>query len=237
MNGLLIVVGVIVLIGAVNGFAKGAIKILVSLLATVLTIGLVFMVSPLVSEAFKTLTPMDERIETYLHDKIYAVIPLEIKKEDPEKEIPRNTQITIIENAEIPDVFKELLLSNNNSEVYEVLGVTNFVDYVVEYLTKEIIDIVAFLVTFIIVSIVVRIVIVALDFVADLPVLGILNRMSGLAVGGMLSMIIVWLLFVVITLCYNTEVGKALMQMIMEDTLLQFLYDVNPIMKMMTILR
>lgn len=237
MNGLLIVVGVIVLIGAVNGYTKGAIKILVSLLATVLTIGLVFAVSPLVSEAFKTMTPMDERIETYLHDKIYAVIPLEVKKEDSEKEIPRNTQIAIIENAEIPEVFKELLLSNNNSEVYEVLGVTNFVDYAVKYLTKEMIDIIAFLVTFIIVSIVVRILIVALDFVADLPVLGILNRLSGMAVGVTLSLIVVWLLFVVITLCYGTGVGKTLMQMIAEDVSLQFLYDINPIMKMMTILR
>lgn len=237
MNGLLIVVGVIILIGAVNGFAKGAIKILVSLLATILTIGLVFAVSPLVSEAFRTMTPMDERIETYLHDKIYAVIPSENRKEEAEKEIPRNTQIAIIENAELPDVFKELLLSNNNSEVYEVLGVTTFVDYVVEYMTKEIIDIIAFLVTFIIVSLVVRIVIVALDFVADLPVLGILNRLSGVAVGSTLSLVVVWLLFVVVTLCYSTEVGKTLMRMIAEDKTLQFLYDINPIMKMMTTLR
>lgn len=237
MNGLLIVVGVVVLIGAVNGFAKGAIKILVSLLATILTIGLVFAVSPLVSEAFRTMTPMDERIETYLHDKIYAMIPSENRKEDAEKEIPRNTQISIIENAELPDVFKELLLSNNNSEVYEVLGVTNFVDYVVGYMTKEIIDIIAFLVTFIIVSLVVRIVIVALDFVAALPVLGILNRLSGMAVGTVLSLIIVWFFFVVITLCYSTDVGKALMQMIVEEKSLQFLYEINPIMKMMLILR
>lgn len=237
MNGLLIVVGVIVLIGAVNGFAKGAIKILVSLLATILTIGVVFVASPMVSEAFRMMTPMDERIETYLHDKIYAVIPSENQNEDSGKEIPRNTQIAIIENAEIPDVFKELLLSNNNSEVYEMLGVTTFVDYVVKYMAKEIIDIIAFLVTFVIVSLVMRIVIVALDFVADLPVLGILNRLSGVAVGVALSMIVVWLLFVVITLCYNTEAGKSLMRMIIEDNSLRFLYDINPIMKMMTTLR
>lgn len=237
MNGLLIVVGVIVLIGAVNGYIKGAIKILVSLLATVLTIGLVFVMSPLVGEAFKTMTPLDDRIETYLHDKFYAAIPSEIKKEDSGKEIPRNTQIAIVENAEIPDIFKELLLSNNNSEVYEVLGVTNFFDYVVKYMTQKIIDIISFLTAFIIVSLSVRIVIAALDFVADLPVLGTLNRMSGAAVGVTLSLIIVWILFVVITLCYNTGIGNAFMKMIEEDGILSFLYDKNPIMKLMMILR
>ena len=37
-------------------------------------------------------------------------------------EIPRDTQIAAIEGADIPGVFKALLLNNNNSETYDELG-------------------------------------------------------------------------------------------------------------------
>ena len=39
-------------------------------------------------------------------------------------------QIVAIEGADLPDVFKNLLLENNNSEVYQKLGVTTFAEYV-----------------------------------------------------------------------------------------------------------
>ena len=52
--------------------------------------------------------------------------------------------------ADLPDVFKNLLLENNNSEVYQKLGVTTFAEYVSKYFAKLVIEIVAFLVTFLI---------------------------------------------------------------------------------------
>ena len=53
----------------------------------------------------------------------------------------------------------------------------------------------------------------------------------------MISLIIVGFLFVAITLLYATEAGKMLMRMIEEEPFLLFLYDNNPIMKIMTVLR
>lgn len=233
MNGLLIIVGVIILIGALNGFSKGAVKILVSLLATVITIGLVFVISPFVSDALCTMTPLDERIEEQFYGAFEEWVTSETEQNE---EIPRNDQIEFIENSKLPEAFKELLLSNNNGEVYAVLGVNTFMEYMVKYLTKLIMDILSFVITFIIVNIAVRLLIFALDFVADLPMLGILNRLSGMVVGSVLALIVVWLMFVVVTLLYSTKLGEVLMQMIAQDKYLQFLYDVNPIMKMMTTL-
>ena len=37
-------------------------------------------------------------------------------------EIPRDVQISAIEAADLPDVFKNLLTENNNSEMYQRLG-------------------------------------------------------------------------------------------------------------------
>ena len=94
-----------------------------------------------------------------------------------EAEVPKQMQIVAIEGADLPDVFKNLLLENNNSEVYQKLGVTTFAEYVSKYFAKLVIEIVAFLVTFLFATIVIRAVVFALDFVTALPVLGILNKM------------------------------------------------------------
>lgn len=299
MNWLLIVVGIIILIGALNGFAKGAIRILVSLVTTVATIVIVFYATPYVSQSIKALTPLDEVIEDLclqtienaaagdtsqtglsetqvrailqgagvseetleaagitVEDIVNGKVSDEALEEAGisshildgyaaedtgidifEIDIPRNMQITVIENAEIPEIYKDLLLSNNNDEVYELLGVTTFAEYVGKYLSKIVVDILSFLLTFLIVTIVIRALVFALDFVSELPVLGILNRLSGLVVGSSLSLIIVWFGFVLITLVYATDTGKMLMSMIVENELLLFLYEVNPIMNMMTVLR
>lgn len=236
MNGLLIVVGVIILIGALNGLTKGAVKILVSLAATIVTIAIVFFATPIVSSGIRALTPLDEMIEQKIQESFFEQGEAEEHK-DSEEEIPRNTQITLIEEAELPDVFKDVLLSNNNHEVYELLGVRTFVEYIIEYLTKILIDMISFLITFIVVTIVVRVAMGLLDFMANLPVLGALNRVSGLALGVAMSLIVVWVFFTVIMLIYNTELGKILVQMVAENEFLSFLYNVNPIVKMITMLR
>ena len=152
-------------------------------------------------------------------------------------EIPRQAQIAAIEGSDIPDVFKELLLSNNNSEVYRALGATTFMEYISKYFAKLVIDIISFLGTFVIVTIVVRAIVFALDFVTELPVLGILNRLAGMFVGASISLIIVGFIFVGITLLYTTEIGKTLMGMIREDEFLTLLYEHNYIMKLITVFR
>ena len=66
----------------------------------------------------------------------------------------------------------------------------------------------------------------------DLPVLGILNRLAGGAVGFACALIIVWVLFIVVTLLYTTVIGKDVYDTVQGNGMLKMLYDCNPIMKM-----
>ena len=240
MNWLLIIVVGILLVGVLVGFVRGAVRIAVSLVATLFTIAVVFVATPYVSKAVISLTPVDEMLEKQcIHtvtklisggqtaeglteEQVRAVlagagvteeqlatagitvqdiVDGKVSGEDLAKygisagileghtqekaaeilndaEIPRQAQIAAIEGSDIPDVFKELLLSNNNSEVYRALGATTFMEYISKYFAKLVIDIISFLGTFVIVTIVVRAIVFALDFVTELPVLGILNRLA-----------------------------------------------------------
>ena len=149
-------------------------------------------------------------------------------------EIPRDLQQEAINGADIPDIFKELLAVNNNSEIYEELGVKSFAQYVGTFLAKLIINIVSYLGVFLIVTIILRAVIFALDIVAEIPVFGLINRLAGGAVGFAGALIIVWLLFVAVTLLYTTVIGKDIYETIQASGILKFLYDHNPIMGMAT---
>lgn len=147
-------------------------------------------------------------------------------------DIPRDMQQEAISEADLPEIFKDLLSVNNNSEIYEELGVETFAQYVGSFLSKLIINIVSFLGIFLIITIILRAIIFALDIVEDLPVLGILNRLAGGAVGFACALIIVWILFIVVTLLYTTVIGKDIYDTVQGNGILKMLYDCNPIMKM-----
>lgn len=149
-------------------------------------------------------------------------------------EIPRDVQVAAIEKADLPELFKSLLSVNNNSEIYKELGVETFAQYVGHFLSKLIIHIVAFLCTFLLVTIILRAIIFALDVVAELPVLGFVNRIAGGAIGVLCSLVIVWVLFIVITLLYVTSVGKEIYEAVQGNEILKMLYDCNPIMMLAT---
>lgn len=147
-------------------------------------------------------------------------------------EIPRDTQIAAIEGADIPGVFKALLLNNNNSEIYDELGVDNFIQYISAYATRLIINILSFILTFVVITVVMRAVIFALDIVANLPVLGFFNRLGGALLGAAGGLIIVWILFMLITMLYTTSFGREAYDVIQGNDILRVIYEYNPVLKM-----
>lgn len=168
---------------------------------------------------------------------IFGITQEQVDEMISSMEIPRDMQIQALENADMPEIFREALLTNNNSEVYETLGVDNFLDYVGAYVTRIIINIIAFLVTFVLVSIVVRSIIYATGIISDLPVLRGINRFAGALLGLGTGVIIVWVAFLVMTLLYDMAIGKICFDMINSNDMLKFLYDHNYILKLVVSFR
>ena len=303
MNWLEISVGVIFLVCMIRGLAKGAVRIIISLIATAVTVVVVFFATPYVTQMIEKYTPMDEMItekvasamadaaasaitdggssqnETGLTEEavkkvlraagidenalnrfgisIADIVNGKISSSDLAKygisenvldgltngdnsemekiienaEIPKDLQETAIRSADIPGVFKTLLLKNNTEAMYKELGVTTFAQYVGAYLARMIINVVAFLITFIVVTLILRAVIFALDVVTELPVIGCLNRIAGAGLGIGIAIVIVWVIFIIFTLLYTTSVGRNIYTMIQNNTWLKLIYDYNPLMK------
>ena len=301
MNWVIIATGLIFLICVVVGLYREAVKIAVSLAATIVTFILVFFLTPYVSQGIMAVTPLDEMIESQAEQSIMGMASSVLQGDEGEGgsgltvenvrrvlesagiteaqlnaagitvedivngnvtsdelaqygissslldglqgsseaesiledvEIPRDTQIAAIEGADIPGVFKALLLNNNNSETYDELGVDNFIQYISAYATRLIINILSFILTFVVITVVMRAVIFALDIVANLPVLGFFNRLGGALLGAAGGLIIVWILFMLITMLYTTSFGREAYDVIQGNDILRVIYEYNPVLKM-----
>ena len=232
MNVMLIIVGIVFLLSAIIGYKRGLVKIIASLLATLVCIVLVFLISPSVSKWIQEATPLKEMVKNKC---IELLLPDETTEEEAlQTEIPREQQISMIEGAAIPEVIQKMLLENNNNEVYTALGVQTFGEYIGAYVAKVIADILAFIITFVVVFIIVRVALGMLNILDKIPLVGGANHLVGGLFGAGIGILIIWILFIVITLLYNTSFGMACMKGISESEILTKLYDSNILMKYIT---
>lgn len=147
-------------------------------------------------------------------------------------EIPRDVQVKAIETAELPEVFKGLLKENNNNEIYSALGVDTFAQYVGTYLAKLMIHVATFLAIFLLVTIVIRAFVFALNIVNDIPVFGLVNRLAGGFLGIVCSLMVIWFFFIVVTLFYTTDIGRAMYDTIQNNDYMRIIYENNPLFNM-----
>lgn len=232
MNMLLLVVGIIFCVSAIVGYKKGLIKIVTSLVTALLCMILVMFISPSVSKWIQESTPLREVVQ----NKCVELLTPDTHENEEilQAKISREQQINMIEGAKLPEIFRQMLLENNNSEVYNALGVQTFGEYIGAYVAKVVADILAFLVTFIIVFIIIRVLISVLGIVNKLPVIGGVNRLAGGVAGAGMGILIIWILFIAITLLYNTSIGVACLEDISESEILKKLYDSNFLMNVIT---
>lgn len=224
MNILLLIVGIVFLACAFMGYKKGLVKIIASLLATLVIIALVGFLTPHVSSWIRAVTPLEENVQKKITEMLLP----------GKEELPKEQQISLIEEAPLPEMFQKMLLENNNNEAYASLGVSTFGQYVGAYVGKLIADIIAFLITMLVVTVIVRIGIGMLGILNKLPVIGGANRIAGGAAGLGIGMIAVWILFILVTLLYNTAFGKMCLDNIADNSILTKLYDSNILMKFIT---
>lgn len=234
MNELLIIVGIIFAVCVVIGFVRGFVKIVASLAATIAIIVVVAIATPFVSDVIMKVTP----IESFAQEKCSEMLQLNLSgeetSEEAQEEYSKEEQITLIENSKLPEMFRELLLENNNNEIYASLGVTTFTDYVGSYLAKLLANIIGFLLTFLVATIIIRTILYMLGIISDLPVIGGVNRLAGGALGLGTGLVIVWILFIVITLMYDTNLGRRCFENIAENQFLTILYENNILLKVIT---
>lgn len=221
-NWLLVIVAGIILFHVFDGIKNGFIRKAVSVLSLAVTLALVTQITPMVTEFLTEHTQIERTIRETC---------IQMLHKDNDNEMEKADQVLAIEAMPLPDNVKELLLENNNYEVYDLLEVGGFYDYVGAYVTKMIINALSYLITFITVWAVMKMILTALNIIASLPVLRGINKLAGGVLGAAEGVVIVWVIFLAATVFCSGSLGQQIFAMIQESDLLTYLYTHNILME------
>lgn len=203
-----------------QGFRKGLVRTAVSMVFFIIITIMSSWLNPHVGDFIREKTDWQEKVKTQCSEILFQGLESQV-------ELPEGLQSDFIEELPLPQTMKDKLIENNNSDSYRQLAAESFAEYVSGYIAHGIINGIAFLVSFIASVIVVRMILYAVDILTELPVIGMVNRLAGMALGGIQGILWIWVAFLLLSLLYETSVGAYLIGVIQTDPVLSKMYDMN----------
>ena len=214
-----IAVGVFLVSMMLYGHYRGFLRQCVSVGALIITIMAVRYATPYVTGFLQENTQIRQSVAQMMVQAT-GIDGLQEEQED----MPALQRIAI-ENLKLPQSMKDALIENNNSEVYQLLGVDRFIEYVSTYLAgmliNAIVSVLMFLATFILIQLLVR----WLDLIARLPIIYGLNKIAGALLGLAHGLLLLWVGGLLLDLFSATPLGSSLMDQVRESAWLSFLYQ------------
>ena len=140
----------------VRGYRRGLIKELVSLVCVFLSMAIVWLINPYVNEFIRENTSIYEKVQESCREFV--------GEEYSTWTGSGESQTEFINEMNLPELLRNGLVQNNNSDSYQYLAVTKF-------------------------------------------------------------LIVIWIIFLALTIVCNTKAGEAALQIIKKDCILSFIYD------------
>lgn len=118
-------------------------------------------------------------------------------------------------------------IASSEIDVFETLEAIGLGEVIGDYLADMILQVAAFQITLMLVGVLVHGIAFSLGIAARLPVLHGINKMVGLALGLVEGVLVVWVLFLAITVFSTTTLGGELLVMISDSSFLSWIYRKN----------
>ena len=121
MNLLTIIILLVLLVFAINGYMRGFARTLTSLLFFVFSGVLVYYSTPYVNDFLKTQTPVysfvESKCETLVEDAIMDKLDKETQKFAQQSDVPRKDQNKIIKSLPIPNCRRSFLIITTDTRM------------------------------------------------------------------------------------------------------------------------
>ncbi len=215
-------VGVFLLTMVLYGHYRGFLKMAVTMTALILSLIIVRVTMPYVTG----LLDEDTVIRRTIGQRLLNMAGMEEVGETDETQLPVQ-QRQAIEKLKLPEQMKDMLLANNNNEIYKLLGVEKFLDYLGAYLANMVISVVGSVILFFIVFILLRILVKWLNLLAKLPVLSGINQIVGALLGGIQGLLIIWIAELIVKACSAAPWAQTILAQIDASLWLSFLEHNN----------
>ena len=239
--GVTAAVAVVLLIAVIRGYVRGFLKTALSMIALVLPIILVMFLQPYVSAVLRNYTPLESVIASTVFTNMEGQLNTVLSgasasgQESPAAEssgaqmfsreqlagivLTEEQQEQWMKLCAVPDLFRTSLQTDM------VQTADSFAGSVSNYLAKTILNVLSFLLTFVLAFLLIRLLFVSIDIIGKVPVLHGINKALGAVLGLAEGLVVLWLLFLVLTVCLPSSWGAELMAAVNENPVLAFLYN------------
>lgn len=135
-------------------------------------------------------------------------------------------QLFLKENTSLHQVLQRSI-AGSDLELMDTLRSLGMEQAAGSYLADQILHWAAFLIALLLAGVLIRGIVFSLGIVSHLPILHGLNKTAGLILGFAEGVVLVWIFFVLITVCASTELGGQLLKMTAQSGVLSWLYRNN----------
>jgi len=218
MNIILLIAILILILSALNGYRQGFIKAVFSIFIMIVSLILASQLMPVVGKVLQK-TPIYTAVNENIESVIVSSVTMPVDKV--------TEQVDVINALPLPDFLRNALIENNNSQIYDALGINGFTAYMSNYLTCLIINAISFVISFIVVFILLKIIGRILNLISKLPVLNGINKIGGIIIGLINGFILLWIASVIITIFAGTSWAQYAFQDINNSAILKLIYNNN----------
>ena len=201
-----------------RSYRRGLIREVVSLLLVFFSMGVVWFINPYVNEFICENTSIYENVQENCRRFVE-------EKGNESFFVSGENQNTVINNMELPQLLTNGLLNNNTAEVYQYLAVTTFSDYIAQYLARMVVNGISFMISFVLATLLIRCITWMLNLISRLPIINGVNRLAGAFFGAAKYILVLWILFLVLTVLCNTQIVEQGLALIRKDYVLNYLYN------------
>lgn len=222
MNWILILVLVVLAISIIEGYRKGLLRIIYSLVSWIIVFVFVSWATPYIMHFLIENTTIYEQIEMHCEETVRqsAQEQTGIALDEKNKELSNL-------GVKLPENVMDNILDKATGAADEFLEESGVYTEIARGLADFLIEGISFLIALVLAGILVNIIAQLLGIVSHIPVLKGINRFLGVFAGGIYGFILVWIAFYVIALCSTSESGRVLVSYIYENPFLTFLYENN----------
>jgi uncharacterized membrane protein required for colicin V production len=143
-------------------------------------------------------------------------------------------QNALIGALELPDALKELLMVNNNPEIYGIFNARDISEYIASFLANAAVSVIACVCAFAIVLVLINVVRGILGALKKTGGFNMLDSILGAALGIAKALAFIWLGLLAVTFFAPANPGSVLVENIKNSTITLWLYENNFLLKIIS---
>lgn len=210
---LIIVIGILAL-SALIGFQKGFLRTIVGMSSLLISLALVVVLSPLVTDFITARTSFRQKVYESIDEKLTEFV--EEKQAQTTEELKK-----AMEDSFIPS----LVLQRFNEKISDRIAPQEYLHNASMFMATKVTSALGILVTLILSFVVLKLILVLTGLISKVPVVSGVNKVFGIVLGLVRGLILVWILCYFITVFSYTDIGQEAVQAMTRNKVLSLFYN------------